>query len=118
MARISKYLSPYQKEDDNEKTIIPFIVIVVLAIVLGALTANPIISCDCEIPGNYLEAIKSQSKGLYSTKLPLVPFYISVNTYTDGIVYYTIHYFPFGTVRMSYSENNGYNIEKPLTGMQ
>jgi len=35
----------------------------------------------------------------------------------QGTVYYTIRYFPFGTVGMSYSEEGLYNIEKSLTGL-
>ena len=43
--------------------------------------------------------------------------YVSVNSF-DGIRgYYTVYYFPLGSVGMSYSESDGYNMEKPLLGM-
>ena len=93
------------------------IIVVVLIAALGIFASGPIVSCKIEVPENYLEAIESQSKGVYSTTLPLVPVYTSVDSYSDGIVHYTIHYFPFGTVGMSYIEGDGYNIEKPLTGL-
>ena len=74
-----------------------------------------IISCDFDIPVATYKAIESQAEGVYSNKLPLVAVYVNVTDYTDGIAYYTIHYFPFGTVDMSYSEADGYNVEKQLT---
>ena len=92
-----------------------FIITIVLIILLRIFSANLIISCDFDIPDATYEAIESQSKGVYSNKLPLVAVYVNVNYYSKGIAYYTIHYFPFGTVDMSYSESDGYNIEKQLT---
>ena len=99
----------------KNKILIAAIVVGILAFVLFILDSNPIISCKIDIPENCLEAIESQSKGIYSKTLPLVPVYISVDSYSAGKVCYTIHYFPFGTVGMSYIEGDGYNIEKPLT---
>lgn len=90
---------------------------VVLLNVLLAFCSNPMVNGDMEIPETYMEAVKDQAKGFYSKRLPLVPVYISLEEYSDGILYYTIHYFPFGTVGMSYIEGDGYNIEKPLTNM-
>lgn len=92
------------------------IVAITLMLILCFLTMNPLFFCDIDIPGPYEAAIKSQSKGLYSKYLPLVPIYITVDQYAAGIAEYTIHYFPFGTVGMSYREWDGYHIEKPLTG--
>ena len=92
-----------------------FIITIVLIILLRIFSANLIISCDFDIPNTTYEAIESQSKGVYSNKLPLVAVYVNVTDYSKGIAYYTIHYFPFGTVDMSYSESDGYNIEKQLT---
>lgn len=100
----------------KKRVIIAVIVAVVLASVLGVFASHPLILCEIEIPENHLEAIKNQSKGLYSSKLPLIPIYARIDGYSDESVFYTIHYFPFGTVGMSYNENDGYNIEKPLTG--
>ena len=89
----------------------------VLVLVLSLSALHPVVVCRIDVPNNYLEAIESQSEGLYSSKVPLVPIFVSVDSFTEGRVYYTIHYFPLGTVGMSYAENDGYNIEKPLTGL-
>ena len=93
------------------------IVAITLLLILCFFTTNPLFICDIDIPEPYEAAIKNQSKGLYSKYLPLVPVYITVDQYAAGIAEYTIYYFPFGTVDMSYREWDGYNIEKPLTGL-
>lgn len=92
-----------------------FLLIVVFIILLRIFSANLIISCDFDIPITTYEAIEDQSKGAYSSKLPLVAVYVNVTDFSDEKAYYTIHYFPFGSVDMSYSESDGYNIEKQLT---
>lgn len=99
----------------KKKAIIVVITVVLLLVSLGLLNENPIISNKANAPANYLDAIADQSDGLYSDILPLVPVYVSVENFTSDRVYYTIHYFPFGNVGMSYSESDGYNMEKPLT---
>ncbi|MBR2637025.1 MAG: hypothetical protein IKD34_08320, partial [Oscillospiraceae bacterium] len=43
------------------------------------------------------------------------PGFVSVEKVGAQRVYYTVRYFPFGAVGMSYGEADGYNIEKPLT---
>ena len=91
------------------------IIFVALIILLRIFSSNLIISCDFDIPNTTYEAIESQSEGVYSNKLPLVAVYVNVTDYSDEKAYYTIHYFPFGTVDMSFSESDGYNIEKQLT---
>lgn len=91
------------------------LIISVLIIVLGILSSSPIVSCETEVPETALIAVKSQAKGLYSSKIPLVPVYVKVSDYSGCTVFYTIHYFPFGNVEMSYSETDGYNIEKALS---
>lgn len=91
------------------------VAVVALAFVLGWFSSNPPTSCKIDISGEWLDAIQSQSKGLYSKILPLVPIYISVDSCSGETVFYRIYYFPFGTVDMSYNEEDGYNIEKPLT---
>ena len=102
----------------KRKTIAAVSLAVLLIVgILGFLTVNPIISHKAELPRNYIEAIESQAEGFYSKTLPLIPVYVSVEEFTGNKVYYTIHYFPFGTVEMSYTENDGYNIEKPLTNL-
>ena len=99
----------------KKRLFITIAIVVMLIFVLCYLTSNPIISVPKDVPEHYVEAIKSQSKGVYSNVLPLVPVYVSVDNLSANRVYYTIHYFPFGTVGMSYTEGDGYNIEKPST---
>ena len=95
-----------------KKKIVVAVVIVTLIVGLDFLSSNPIISSETNISESYMEAIEGQSKGVYSKILPLVPIYVSVDNFSDGKVFYTIYYFPFGTVGMSYTEGDGYNIEK------
>ena len=96
-----------------------FVVIIAVAAILITslciLANNPIITDKSSLPKAYLDAIESQSKGVYSSTLPLIPVYVSIDNIHADRVFYTIHYFPLGTVGMSYTEGDGYNIEKPLT---
>ena len=62
-----------------------------------------------------MEAVKEQAQGVYSSRLPLIPVYVRVDSYMEEKIFYTIYYFPFGTVEMSYIEGDGYNIEKSLS---
>lgn len=89
----------------------------VLFFVLCAVAAGPIVLCEGELPAGYLETIKKQSKGFYSNRLPLIPVYVSVESVSHREVFYTVHYFPAGTLGMSYIEEDGFNIVKPLTGL-
>jgi len=91
------------------------VLIVMLIIVLFASSKSPIVSCDMEIPEAYMEAVKDQAEGVYSKRLPLVPIYVRIDRYEEEKLYYTIYYFPFGSVGMSYIEGDGYNMEKPLS---
>jgi hypothetical protein len=91
------------------------LLIIIFVILLRIFSANLIISCDFDIPASTYEAIESQAEGVYSNKLPLVAIYVNITDYSDRRAFYTIHYFPFGSVDMSYSETDGYNLEKPLT---
>lgn len=84
---------------------------------LGILSKNPIIICDDDLSEEYMEAIESQTEGLYSRKLPLVPVCVNVTSFDDEAVYYTIYYFPLGIVGMSYNKNDGYNMEKQLSNL-
>lgn len=112
-----------QKEFDGgcygvkKKSFVVAIIAVVVVLVLSVSALHPVVVCRVDVPENYLEAIESQSEGLYSGKVPLVPIFVSVDAFAGERVFYTICYFPFGTVGMSYAENDGYNIEKPLTGL-
>lgn len=94
-----------------------FVVASAFVVILLALCLNPVVSCNFDMPHTTYEAIESQSKGLYSSKLPLAAVYVNITDYSENKVYYTIYYFPFGTVDMSYSETDGYNIEKPLSSL-
>ena len=98
----------------NKKFFAAIIIVAILFAGFIVLESNPMVICDIDIPECYMEAIESQSKGLYSKTLPLVPIYVSVEDFSFEKIYYTIHYFPFGTVGMSYTEGDGYNMEKPL----
>ena len=91
------------------------IITVVLIIVFFAFSKNPIVSCDIELPETYMEAVKEQAEGVYSKRLPLIPVYVRIDSYAEEKLYYTIYYFPLGSVGMSYVEGEGYNIEKTLT---
>lgn len=98
-----------------KKRILAGIAAVLLAVLLGLYAAGPAISCGVELPKDCLEAVESQAGGLYSKTLPLIPVRVSVTGYEEETVFYTIHYFPCGTVEMSYRAGEGYNMEKPLT---
>ena len=99
----------------KKKVGIGVIIIVVFIIALFAFSHNPIVSCNIEIPESYMEAVKEQAEGVYSKRLPLIPVYVRIDSYAEEKLYYTIYYFPFGTVGMSYVEGDGYNIEKSLS---
>ena len=97
-----------------------FILILISCIILVAFVAyafGPILYCRISLPEGYLEAIASQSKGLYSNRLPLIPIVVSVDRFGEGRVFYTVHYFPLGSVGYSFMDSDGFNIEKPLTGL-
>ena len=101
----------------KKRWMIPLLISAVLFLGLCCLISSPVISYKTGVPDHYLEAIESQAKGIYSQDLPLIAVYVSADRCVEDTVFYTIYYFPFGTVGMSYSERDGYNIEKPLTGM-
>ena len=100
----------------RKKVVIAAIFAATMVLFLGLSALRPVVVCRVDVPEHYLEAITGQSKGAYSDKLPLVPVCVSVDAFARGRVYYTIYYFPFGTVDMTYAEDDGYNIEKHLTG--
>ena len=87
------------------------IAVFLLMSILGWLSSHPILSCNIDIPKDYLQAIEGEAKGLYSKQIPLVPVYIHVDNYIENRVYYIIYYFPAGTVGMSYQDEDGYCIE-------
>ena len=73
----------------KKKMGIGVIITVVLLIVLFAFSKNPIVSCNIEIPENYMEAIKEQAEGVYSKRLPLIPVYVRIDNYAEKKLYYT-----------------------------
>ena len=91
------------------------LVVMAVVLVLTFLSQNPVISYKEEIPREYKTAVESQVKGVYSSKLPLIPFYVSVKDVKNEKVLYTVYYLPFGAVEMSFSATDGYNIEKELS---
>ena len=88
----------------------------VLALALSVSAGHPFIVHSDNLPQDYYLAVQNQAKGLYSSRIPLVPIFVSIDDLERDTVFYTIYYFPFGTVGMSYIQGDGYNIEKPLTG--
>lgn len=70
-----------------------------------------------EVPEHYEETIRTQAEGIYSKRLPLIPVLVRIEACSAESIYYTIYYFPFGSVGMTYHSNDGYNIEKPLLKM-
>ena len=99
------------------KKIIPAVWLIAVALILSIVFVGPYILCKTEIPEDYLKTIKNQSKGFYSLMIPLVPVRVVVDSFSGVEVCYTIYYFPFGTVGMSYIEGDGFSIEKTLIGL-
>lgn len=91
--------------------------VLLVVLVLGWLCHHPVVTQREYVTPPLAEAAERQARGLYSARLPLIPVHVSLDRMEQGTVYYTIRYFPFGTVEMSYSEEGLYNIEKPLTGL-
>ncbi len=97
-----------------KKVVIVFICAAVI-LVLCKLADDPVIVCEYDLPEEMMEAVESQAEGFYSKTVPLIPIYAKITQFENDTVYYTIYYFPFGTVEMSYKKYDGYNIEKSLT---
>ena len=104
-----------EMESIRKRWIIIIAAIFILALALSASAEHPLIVHGEDLPQDYYSAVQSQAKGLYSSRIPLVPIFVSIDDLERDTVFYTIHYFPFGTVGMSYIQGDGYNIEKPLT---
>ena len=93
------------------------VVVFTVMLLLGILAHRPVILRGPELPEAYQDAVQDQARGLYSQRLPLVPVFVNVESIQEQTVQYTVYYFPFGSVGMSYHPADGYNIEKPLVGM-
>jgi len=109
----------YRKKLKRKKSIILLAVIVLLIACLGLISLHPFLVLKCDVPEEYVTVVYNQAKGIYSKTLPLVPIIVSVDSFSQKSgVYYTIHYFPFGTEGMSYSPIDGFSLEKSLSGLQ
>ena len=95
------------------------ITVIVILLILGLFCAAlqfPLL-CGLQVPKALEKAVQDQAKGIYSKSLPLMPVVVRITGFDRERVYYTIDYFPFGSVEMSYHPQDGYNIEKPLLGI-
>ena len=99
----------------KKKGILLLTIAAAILLSLCVLCAHSILLGGADLPAQEREAILSQAKGIYSDRLWLVPVFVSVEKVEAQRVYYTVRYFPFGSVGMSFGEADGYNIEKPLT---
>ena len=100
----------------------------VLCAVLAALALNPPVVCPEEYKDDLTpeihSAVQSVSRGIYSENIPLVPAFVSITEIreceqegrTEPTIRFNINYLYFGQVGMSLSWD-GYNIEKPLSGL-
>ena len=86
----------------------------VLVLLLSVTCVHPFVIGGTELSARHSEAVLAQARGFYSSILPLIPIFLIINDLTESEVRYTIYYFPFGTVGMSYLEGDGYSITKPL----
>ena len=101
-----------------KKKLLLLLCVFLLSATLSVLAKRPIVHYKAEVPESYRIAIVGQAQGVYSNQLPLVPIYVCVTDYEGLRAFYTIYYFPFGSVGMSYAEHDGYNCEEYLSGLQ
>jgi len=95
-----------------------FVLIIGIACVGMALVLErPLVICRFDLPDGYIDDIVAQARGMYSERIPIIALCVTVDDYTDGAAYYTIHYFPFGTVGMTYIGDGGFDCTKYLTGL-
>ena len=102
----------------HKKAMITLLIVALFGMTLACISSHPFVSRRCEEPEEYVAEIRAQSVGVYSKKVPLLPIYIFIEQFSAGRAYYTVHYFPFGTLGMSYSLTDGFCQENPLTGLQ
>ena len=95
----------------HKKAMIALLIVALFGMILACISSHPFVSRRCEVPEEYVA-------GVYSKKVPLLPICISIEQFSAGRAYYTVHYFPFGTLGMSYSLTDGFCQENPLTGLQ
>ena len=95
--------------------VIGIVFLLLLLILAGVMDGIFPVLLGEELPESYEQSVLGQAAGPYSRKLPLAPVLVWVDGVSAETVYYTIFYFPFGSVGMSYNRSDGYNIEKPLS---
>ena len=100
----------------KKKILIPALILLLVA-VLCITAVRPPVLFGSGLTEEARQAVQSQAAGLYSSRLPLVPLFVTVDTQEQQRIYYTIWYFPIGCVGMSWTPGDGYNIEQPLTGL-
>lgn len=98
----------------NKALIAVLSILALLIVCSGLISLRPFIVHRCAVPEEYLTEIRAESGGVYSENIPLFAVCVTVEDYADGKVFYTIRYFPFGTVGMSYHTGDGFNLEKRL----
>ncbi len=96
---------------------IKILAIVLVCSLVSETLSVPYIAGKAKLSESQIEAIEEQARGRYSDALPLIPVFVRVDRVEGEQIFYTIFYFPFGIVGMSYLAGEGYNIEKPLTGL-
>ena len=100
-----------------KKRIVISLLILLLMLVLCINAFRPLVLFGSGLSEEARKAVQSQAAGLYSRRLPLVPLFVTIDRLESHRVYYTIWYFPVGCVGMSWEPTDGYNMEKPLTGL-
>ena len=100
-----------------KKRIVISLLILLLMLVLCINAFRPLVLFGSGLSEEARKAVQSQAAGLYSRRLPLVPLFVTIDRLESQRVYYTIWYFPVGCVDMSWEPTDGYNMEKPLTGL-
>ena len=101
----------------------------VLCAILAALALNPPVACPDEykddLTPEIYTAVQTSGRGIYSRNIPLVPAFVKIKEIrectiegkTEPYIRFDINYLYFGQVGISFSWD-GYNIEKPLSGLQ
>ena len=105
------------KAETFMKIHIKILAIVLVCSLVSETLSVPYIAGKAKLSESQIEAIEEQARGRYSDALPLIPVFVRVDRVEGEQIFYTVFYFPFGTVGMSYLAGEGYNIEKPLTGL-
>ena len=98
----------------NKKALLVIVLLLAIFLTLAVLSKHPVLVGGNVLTETQRDAVLDQAKGVYSSKLPLVPVYVRIDSAAEEELCYTIYYFPFGTVEMRYGD--GYAIEKPLAG--